>query len=201
MSKDRVEAISDAVIAILITIMVLQLGTPKGGSWQALHQDVPVLLAYVLSFVNLGIYWNNHHHMLAAVQRVNGASLWANLHLLFWLSLVPFTTDWMSTTHFRSAPVAAYGIVLLAAAIAYFVLQTALLRVEGRQSLLATAIGRDVKGKASPLLYCVGIGLSFVNGWLALAVYVGVALMWLVPDPRVERRLTAAPPGPGEQSR
>jgi uncharacterized membrane protein len=200
MSKGRLETISDAVIAIVITIMVLQLRTPTGSSWRSLRADVPVLLAYVLSFVYLGIYWNNHHHMLAAVQRVNGATLWANLHLLFWLSLVPFATAWMSENHFGSAPAAAYGIVLLAAAIAYYILQAALLRVEGRQSLLAAAIGRDLKGKASPLGYCLGIGLSFVRGWLGLAVYVGVALMWLIPDPRVERHLAAGRNGTGDHS-
>jgi uncharacterized membrane protein len=139
--------------------------------------------------------------MLAAVHRVDGATLWANLHLLFWLSLIPFTTAWMSANHFRSAPTAAYGMVLLAAAIAYFVLQRALLRVEGRQSLLAAAIGRDLKGKASLLLNCLGIGLSFVSGWPGLTVYVGVALMWLVPDPRVERRLAAGQHGTGDHSR
>jgi uncharacterized membrane protein len=201
MSKGRLETISDAVIAILITIMVLQLRTPPGSSWHALRQDVPVLLAYVLSFVNLSIYWNNHHHMMAAVRSINGAALWANLHLLFWLSLIPFTTAWMSESHLRSAPTAAYGIVLLAAAIAYVLLQGVLLRVEGRQSLLAAAIGRDLKGRASPPLFCLGIGLSFVSGWLGLAVYVAVALMWLVPDPRVERRLAAGQPGEGDHSR
>jgi uncharacterized membrane protein len=201
MSKGRLETISDAVIAILITIMVLQLRTPAGSSWHALREDVPVLLAYVLSFVNLAIYWNNHHHLIAAIHQVNGAALWANLHLLFWLSLIPFTTAWMSASHFRSAPTAAYGIVLLAAAIAYAVLQAVLLRVEGRQSLLAAAIGRDLKGRASPLLFCVGIGLSFISPWLGLAVYVVVALIWLVPDPRVERRLTAAPDRTGDQAR
>jgi uncharacterized membrane protein len=200
MSKGRLETISDAVIAILITIMVLQLRTPAGSSWHALREDVPVLLAYVLSFVNLGIYWNNHHHMLAAIHRVNGAALWANLHLLFWLSLIPFTTAWMSAARFRSAPTAAYGIVLLAAAIAYTVLQGVLLRIEGRQSLLAAAIGRDLKGRASPLLFCLGIGLSFVSGWFGLAVYVVTALMWLVPDPRVERRLAAVPDSTGDHS-
>jgi uncharacterized membrane protein len=200
MSKGRLETISDAVIAILITIMVLQLRTPAGSSWRALREDVPVLLAYVLSFVNLAIYWNNHHHLIAAIHQVNGAALWANLHLLFWLSLIPFTTAWMSAAHFRSAPTAAYGIVLFAAALAYTVLQGVLLRVEGRQSLLAAAIGRDLKGRASPLLFCVGIGLSFVSGWLGLAVYVVVALMWLVPDPRVERRLTAGRDRTGDRS-
>jgi uncharacterized membrane protein len=199
MSKVRLETISDAVIAILITIMVLQLHTPDHSTWGALQEDIPVLLAYVLSFVNLGIYWNNHHHMLAAVDHVDGVALWANLHLLFWLSLIPFTTAWLSAHRLTSATTATYGIVLLAAGVAYFVLQAALLRVEGRQSLLASAIGRDFKGKASPLLYCLGIGLSFVSGWLALAVYIGVALMWFVPDPRLERRLAAERQGPGEQ--
>jgi uncharacterized membrane protein len=151
-----------------------------------------VLLAYALSFVYLGIYWNNHHHMLAAVRRVSGAALWANLHLLFWLSLVPFTTAWMSENRFPPIPTAVYGITLLAAAIAYYLLQTILLRIDGDQSMLRTAIGTDLKGKASPLLYCLGIGLSFVNQWTGIAVYVMVALMWLVPDRRVERTLTTA---------
>jgi uncharacterized membrane protein len=190
-STRRLEAFTDGVIAILITIMVLGLRTPKGTSWGALSEDFPVLLAYVLSFVNLGIYWNNHHHMLAAVSRVSGAALWANLHLLFWLSLVPFATAWMSEKHFPPVPVAAYGIVLLAAAVAYYLLQGRLLSVEGDNSLLASAIGTDAKGKASPLMYCVGIGLTFVDRWLGLAVYVAVALMWLIPDRRVERKLAA----------
>jgi uncharacterized membrane protein len=191
-SKGRLEAFSDGVIAILITIMVLELRSPQGTSWGALREDLPVLFAYLLSFVNLGIYWNNHHHMLQAVHRVNGSALWANLHLLFWLSLVPFTTAWMSENDFPPVPTAVYGIVLLAAAVAYYTLQGTFLRAEGDESLLATAIGRDYKGKASPLLYCLGIGLSFVSPWLGLAVYVVVALMWLVPDRRVERTLTGA---------
>jgi uncharacterized membrane protein len=191
MSKGRVEAFSDGVVAILITIMVLELHTPGDTSWGALSEDLPVLLAYLLSFVNVGIYWNNHHHMLAAVHRVNGAALWANLHLLFWLSLIPFTTAWMSENNFQPVPIAVYGIVLLAAAVAYYVLQGTLLRAEGEQSLLATAIGRDLKGKGSPLLYCLGIGLSFFARWLGLAVYVVVALIWLIPDRRVEHTLTA----------
>jgi uncharacterized membrane protein len=190
MSKDRLEAFSDGVIAILITIMVLELHAPEGTTWSALRADLPVLLAYVLSFVYLGIYWNNHHHMLSAVDRVSGLTLWANLHLLFWLSLVPFMTGWMSENHFPPAPTAAYGMVLLAAALAYYLLQTALVRAAGEGSLLAAAIGRDVKGKLSPLLYCLGIGLSFANRWLGLAVYVAVALIWLTPDRRVERVLT-----------
>jgi uncharacterized membrane protein len=191
MSKGRFEAFSDGVIAILITIMVLELHTPQGTSWDALSEDVPVLSAYALSFVYLGIYWNNHHHMMAAVRRVSGGALWANLHLLFWLSLVPLVTAWMSENDFPPIPTAVYGIVLLAAAIAYYVLQTILLRVDGDQSMLRTAIGSDLKGKISPVLYCLGIGLSFVNQWAGVAIYVVVALMWLVPDRRVERTLAA----------
>jgi uncharacterized membrane protein len=198
MSKGRLEAFSDGVIAILITVMVLELRVPAGTSWHALGHESPRLLAYVLSFVYLGIYWNNHHHMLAAVSRVGGAVLWANLHLLFWLSLVPFTTAWMSEHRFPSIPTAVYGIVLLAAAIAYLILQTALLRTEGELSRLRVALGSDVKGKVSALLYVVGIGLAFADRWLGLAVYVGVALLWLVPDRRVERHLTTAPNEPSK---
>ena len=190
MPKGRVEAFSDGVIAILITIMVLELRTPVGTSWHALGHELPVLLAYALSFVYLGIYWNNHHHMLAAVSRVTGGAMWANLHLLFWLSLIPFSTAWMSEHRFPSVPTAVYGIVLLCAAIAYYILQTTLLRAGGENSLLRTAIGSDMKGKISPLLYILGIGLSFADRWLALAVYVGVALMWLVPDRRLERHVS-----------
>jgi uncharacterized membrane protein len=196
--KGRLEAFSDGVIAILITIMVLDLHTPDGTSWHALGHELPVLLAYALSFVYLGIYWNNHHHMLAAVSRVTGAAMWANLHLLFWLSLIPFSTAWMSEHRFPSIPTAVYGIVLLCAAIAYYVLQAMLLRAEGDRSTLRTALGSDLKGRISPLLYCLGIGLSFAFRWLALAVYVGVALMWLVPDRRVERHLSAASAKPSE---
>jgi uncharacterized membrane protein len=192
MSTGRLEAFSDGVIAILITIMVLELHTPHGTSWGALRDQFPVLLAYLLSFVYLGIYWSNHHHMLAVVSRIGGAALWANLHLLFWLSLVPFVTAWMSENHFAAIPTAVYGIVLLAAAVAYYLLQSTLLRVEGRDSLLATAIGRDLKGKLSPPLYCIGVGLSFADRWLGLAVYVVIALMWLIPDRRVERAMTAS---------
>ncbi|HWG12812.1 MAG TPA: TMEM175 family protein [Streptosporangiaceae bacterium] len=193
MPKGRFEAFSDGVIAILITIMVLELRTPEKANWGALGADVPVVLAYLLSFVMLGIYWNNHHHMMAMVSRVSGAALWANLHLLFWLSLIPFVTAWMSENKFAQAPVAAYGIVLLAAAIAYFVLQGVLVRIEGRDSPLAQAMGKDLKGKASPVIYVVGISLSFANRWIGVAAYVVVALMWLVPDRRVERRLMSAP--------
>ena len=193
MSKDRLQAFSDGVIAILITIMVLELHTPKGTDWHALREELPVLLAYVLSFVFIGIYWNNHHHMLSAVNRVSGASLWANQHLLFWLSLVPFATAWMSENNFPAVPTAVYGVVLLGAGIAYYVLQMTLLRADPEGSILAAAIGKDLKGKISPLVYCLGIGLSFVDRWLGIAVYVSVALMWLVPDRRVERVLS----GPG----
>src|ERR1700759_3188867 len=198
MPKGRLEAFSDGVIAILITIMVLELRTPSGTSWHALGHELPVLLAYALSFVYLGIYWNNHHHMLAAVSHVTGAAMWANLHLLFWLSLVPFSTAWMSEHRFPPVTTAVYGIVLLCVAIAYYILQTMLLRAEGQRSVLRAPLGSDVKGKISPLLYCVGIGLSFAYRWLALAVYVGVALMWLVPDRRVERHVSVAPTNPTE---
>jgi uncharacterized membrane protein len=193
MPKGRFEAFSDGVIAILITIMVLELRTPDRGNWAALGTDVPVLLAYLLSFVLLGIYWNNHHHMVAAVSRVSASALWANLNLLFWLSLIPFVTSWMSENSFAQAPVAAYGIVLLAAGIAYFVLQGALLRIEGPDSPLARAIGNDIKGKATVAICVVGIGLSFVDRWLGLAAYVVVAFVWLVPDRRVERTLLSGP--------
>jgi uncharacterized membrane protein len=192
------EAFSDGVIAILITIMVLELRVPHGTDLHALRPLVPVFLTYVLSFVYLGIYWSNHHHMLAVVSRIGGAALWANLHLLFWLSLVPFAAAWMSENDFPEIPTAVYGMVLLAAAVAYYVLQWTLLRVEGRSSLLATAVGRDFKGKVSPALYCLGIGLSFADRWLGVAVYVGIALMWLIPDRRVERAMTASRTSAGD---
>jgi TMEM175 potassium channel family protein len=197
-SKGRLETFSDGVIAILITIMVLELHTPAGTSWHALGHELPVLLAYVLSFVYLGIYWSNHHHMLAAVSRVSGAALWANLHLLFWLSLVPFSTAWMSEHRFPSTPTAFYGVVLLAAAIAYSILQAALVRADGEHSRLRVAVGSDIKGKLSVLLYCLGIGLAFANRWIGVAVYIVVALIWLVPDRRVEHHLLAAPAAPSE---
>jgi uncharacterized membrane protein len=194
MPTSRMEAFSDGVIAILITVMVLELKVPHGTTWSALHGSLPMLLVYVLSFVHLGIYWNNHHHMLMTTSRVNGLVLWANLHLLFWLSLIPFTTGWLGENHFAAVPAAAYGIVLLAAAVAYYGLQTAIVRAQGPGSVLAAAIGRDLKGKASPALYSAGIVLSFVNRWLSVSAYVVVALMWLVPDRRVERSLTVAGP-------
>jgi uncharacterized membrane protein len=195
MPTRRAEAFSDGVIAILITVMVLELRTPHGTTWSALSDSVPVLLTYLLSFVYLGIYWNNHHHLLMATERVTGLILWANLHLLFWLSLIPFTTGWLGENEFAATPAAAYGIVLLASSLAYFGLQSAIIRVQGTDSVLARAVGRDRKGKASPLLYALGIGLAAVDRWLSVAVYVIVALMWLIPDRRVERVLAA---GPGE---
>jgi uncharacterized membrane protein len=191
MSTGRMEAFSDGVLAIVITVMVLELPVPHGTTWGALHDALPVLLSYVLSFVYVGIYWSNHHHMLQATDRVTGLILWANLHLLFWLSLIPFTTAWMGENHFAATPAAAYGLVLLAAALAYFGLEQAIIRDQGRGARLARAMGRDWKGKLSPLAYVTAIGLSFVNQWLAVAIYVGMALLWLVPDRRVERTIAA----------
>jgi uncharacterized membrane protein len=191
MSTGRMEAFSDGVIAILITVMVLELPTPHGTTWAALREAAPVLLSYVLSFVYLAIYWNNHHHMLQATHRVTGLILWANLHLLFWLSLTPFATAWLGENEFAATPAAAYGIVLLAAALAYFGLQTAIVRDQGPQSLVRRAVGRDLKGRLSPAIYALGIGLSFVDRWLAMAIYAGMAVLWLVPDRRIERTVSA----------
>jgi uncharacterized membrane protein len=200
MSTNRMEAFSDAVIAIAITVMVLELPTPHDPTWHALRDAWPVLLSYVLSFVVLGIYWNNHHHMLQATARVNGPILWANLHLLFWLSLVPFTTAWMGENSFAPVPTAAYGVVLLAAALAYYVLQGMIIRDQGERSVVAAAVGRDLKGKLSPAFYVAGIALSFLSTRLAVAVFAAVALMWLIPDRRIERGLRAARPGePGAE--
>ena len=196
MSRSRLEAFSDGVIAIIITIMVLELKVPHGIDLAALRPLLPIFLSYVLSFVYVGIYWNNHHHLLHATQRVSGAILWANLHLLFWLSLVPFVTGWVGENHSASLPAALYGFVLLMAAIAYWILQRAILVEQGRDSVLAVALGRDLKGNLSPVVYIVAIGLSFVNQWLADGLYVLVALMWLVPDRRISRALAEA----GEKS-
>jgi uncharacterized membrane protein len=186
------ETFSDGVIAILITIMVLELDVPHGEHLKDLREVWPVFSSYVLSFVIIGIYWNNHHHMLRATERINGAVLWANLHLLFWLSLFSFGTAWMGENHYARTPTAVYGVILLAAAIAYYVLQTLILRELGPGSTLAVAIGRDLKGKLSPVIYTVGILLTFVSRWLGLAAYVVVALMWLVPDRRLASALSAA---------
>lgn len=190
MTKTRLEAFSDGVIAILITIMVLELKVPHGEGLAALRPLTGVFLSYILSFVYLGIYWNNHHHMLHTCQWVTGPILWANLHLLFWLSLVPFATGWLGENHFAALPAALYGVVLLLAAIAYFILQRQIIASQGPNSLLKRAIGHDKKGKISPLLYLAAIPLAFVSRWISLGIYVLVALIWLVPDRRVERVLS-----------
>jgi uncharacterized membrane protein len=189
MEKNRLEAFSDGVLAIIITIMVLELKVPHGESLDALRPLIPVFLSYVLSFVYIGIYWNNHHHMLHATHKISGAILWANLHLLFWLSLVPFATGWMGENHFGAMPMAFYGVVLLMAAIAYWILQSLIIASEGENSLLKKAIGNNWKGKASPLFYLLAIPLAFWSEWGALSLYVLVALMWLVPDSRIEKAL------------
>lgn len=189
MGKNRLEAFSDGVLAIIITIMVLEMKVPHGADLNALHPLLPVFLSYVLSFVYIGIYWNNHHHMLHTLHRVTGGILWANLHLLFWLSLFPFVTGWVGHNHFSSAPMALYGVVLLLAAIAYFILQQAIIASQGGESILKKAIGRDLKGKISPILYAVSIPAAYVEPWLAGSIYVLVALMWLIPDRRIERVL------------
>jgi uncharacterized membrane protein len=188
MSKGRLEAFSDGVIAILITIMVLELKVPHGADWSALRPLLPVFLTYVLSFVFLGIYWNNHHHLLHMADRINGTILWANLHLLFWLSLVPFVTGWMGENHFESVPAAVYGGVLLMAGAAYTILQRAIIAAQGPGSRLAAALGGDLKGKLSLGAYALAVALAFVNQWLSDGLYVFVALMWLVPDRRIESR-------------
>lgn len=190
MSKGRLEAFSDGVIAILITIMVLGMKEPQGADLASLAPVLPTLASYVLSFVFLGIYWNNHHHLFQAVDRVNGTALWANLHLLFWLSLIPFATSWINETGFAVLPVALYGVVLLLAAFAYFILVRVLLSLHGTDSLLATALGADFKGKISLVLYLVAIPIAFLNAWIAYGVYVLVAVIWLVPDPRIEKTLS-----------
>ncbi len=189
MGKTRLEAFSDGVIAILITIMVLELRVPHGDTLDALIPLWPIFLSYVLSFIYLGIYWNNHHHMLHTCTHVSGGVLWANLHLLFWLSLIPFATGFMGENHFASLPAALYGAVLFMAAIAYFVLQLLIIRVQGRDSPLRAAIGGDWKGKLSPVVYLVAIGVSFVLPALSLGLYALVALIWLIPDRRIESRM------------
>ncbi|OIR17261.1 hypothetical protein GALL_22820 [mine drainage metagenome] len=190
MGKARLEAFSDGVLAIIITIMVLELKVPHGSDWPALQPLLPVFLSYVLSFIYIGIYWNNHHHMLHTVKRVNGGILWANLHLLFWLSLVPFVTGWMGENHFAALPTALYGVVLFMAAAAYFILQYCIISANGgKESLLAKAVERDRKGKVSQLLYAIAIPVAFWDQWLADALYVLVAIIWLIPDRRIERMI------------
>jgi len=189
MKTTRLEAFSDGVLAIIITIMVLELKVPHAVELAALKPLLPVLLSYVLSFIYLGIYWNNHHHLFQATEQVSGGILWANLHLLFWLSLFPFTTAWMGENQLAAIPTAIYGFVLLMAAIAYYLLERTIIAKEGRDSLLAQAIGKDRKGKLSALLYFLAIPLAFVNSWIASTLYVLGALLWLIPDPRIERKL------------
>ena len=193
MQKGRLEAFSDGVIAVIITIMVLEMKVPHGTDPAALAPLVPVFVSYVLSYVYVGIYWNNHHHMLHAARSINGPILWANLHLLFWLSLIPFVTGWMGENHFAEIPVALYGTILLMSAISYYVLGRCLIKHEGTESLLGSAVGKDFKGRISVVIYVVAILLSFVNRWLALGLYFFVAFLWLVPDRRIERMRRADP--------
>ncbi len=189
MTKGRLEAFSDGVIAIIITIMVLEMKVPHGADLTALRPLIPVFLSYILSYIYIGIYWNNHHHLLQATRHINGRILWANLHLLFWLSLVPFATGWMGENHFAATPVALYGTVLFFAGLAYFILSRVLVAHHGLDSALASAIGKDFKGKVSLLFYALAILLSYVNSWFASSLYVLVAIIWLIPDRRIERNL------------
>jgi uncharacterized membrane protein len=191
MHKGRLEAFSDGVLAIVITIMVLELKVPHTTHWSALQDLVPVFGSYALSFVYVGIYWNNHHHLFQAVKHVNGAVLWANLHLLFWLSLFPFVTGWMGENHFAAVTVVVYGSVLIMAGVAYYILVRALLATEGTGSTLARAIGSDFKGKISVVIYAIGIASTWINAWIGVAIYTCVAIIWLVPDRRIERNLAA----------
>ena len=187
MGKSRMETFFDGVLAIIITIMVLEMKVPHGDTFESLTPLLPVLLSYILSFIYLGIYWNNHHHMMHTSHKVTGSMLWANLHLLFWLSLIPFTTGWMGENHFATLPAAAYGLVLLMAAVAYWILQQRIIVSQGEDSVLKRAIGSDWKGKLSPVLYIAAIILAFVSPWLSVALYVLVAVIWVVPDRRIER--------------
>ena len=187
MTKTRLEAFSDGVIAIIITIMVLELKVPHGAEWSSLAKLLPIFLNYILSFIYIAIYWNNHHHLMHACHRIDAAILWANAHLLFWLSLIPFATGWMGENHFAKLPTALYGVSLLMPAIAYHLLQRAIIRKNGNDGVLAAALGRDFKGKLSPLAYLIAIVLAFYLPWLSLVIYVGVALVWLVPDRRIEK--------------
>jgi uncharacterized membrane protein len=189
MGKTRIEAFSDGVIAIIITIMVLEMKVPHGDQLNNLTPLLPVFISYILSFVNVAIYWNNHHHMLHAASKVNGKVLWANMHLLFWLSLFPFVTGWMGENHFTTYPIALYGVVLCMAGIAYYILSRALIQLHGRSSTLATAVGKDKKGIISVVIYALAIPLSFINGYIGLALYALVAAIWLIPDQRIEKKL------------
>jgi len=186
MNRTRLEAFSDGVLAIIITIMVLEIKVPHGNDFEVLKPLIPVVVSYLLSFIYIGIYWNNHHHMMHTVKHVTGGILWANLHLLFWLSLIPFVTGWIGENHFDPIPMAMYGIVLLMAAVAYFLLQTQIIRSQGKDSLLARAVGNDIKGKISPILYSLAIASNFASQWISGALYILVALIWLIPDKRIE---------------
>ncbi|MGM5470132.1 TMEM175 family protein [Flavobacteriaceae bacterium LMO-SS05] len=190
MTKGRLEAFTDGVLAIIITIMVLELKVPHGGNFEDLSPLLPVFGSYVLSFIYLAIYWNNHHHMMQTVKHITGKILWANMHLLFWLSLVPFVTGWMGENHFTSASVFLYGIILLGAAIAYVILQRLIIQKHGENSILSKALGKDLKGKSSPILYILGIVFSFFNVWVSGAIFILVAIIWLIPDTRIEKALT-----------
>ena len=198
MEKGRLEAFSDGVIAIIITIMVLELKVPHGADWATLKPLLPVFLCYVLSFLYVGIYWNNHHHLIKVCRRVTGGIMWANLHLLFWLSLFPFVTGWMGENHAAQMPTVLYGVVLFLAAIAYYILQSLILADHGPASKLCAAIGKDVKGRISPVLYLIGITLSFWRPWIGASIYVLVALMWLVPDKRLEKALESPESSTGD---
>lgn len=189
MNKGRLEAFSDGVLAIIITIMVLEIKVPHGHEFNDLVALIPVFLSYVLSFIYIGIYWNNHHHMMQTAAKVSGGVLWANLHLLFWLSLIPFVTGWMGENSFAPKPMALYGFVLLMAAVAYYILQSCITRLQGNESMLAKAIGKDFKGKMSPVFYIMGITFSWFSSWLAGFMYILVALMWLIPDKRIEKSI------------
>ena len=191
MGKTRLEAFSDGVVAIIITIMVLEMRAPHDTDLASLRPLLPVFLSYVLSFVHVGIYWNNHHHLLHTARHVTGGILWANLHLLFWLSLVPFVTAWMGENHFEQQPVALYGVVMMMAGVAYYILTTTLIRHHGPESGLRAAVGNDFKGMISVVMYVIAITVSFANHWVSLAIYVAVTLMWLVPDPRIEKHARA----------
>jgi TMEM175 potassium channel family protein len=187
MNKERILAFSDGVLAIIITIMVLELKIPHGDKLEDLKPLIPIVVSYILSFVHIGIYWNNHHHMMYAVKKVNGVILWANLHLLFWLSLLPFVTGWMGENYFTTIPVALYGLDLFMSSIAYFILSQCLLKYEGKSSVLAAAVGNDFKGKISSILYVLAIVLAFINAWTSLGIYTLVAMIWVIPDKRIEK--------------
>ncbi|MEP6595969.1 MAG: TMEM175 family protein [Ginsengibacter sp.] len=189
MGSERLEAFSDGVIAIIITIMVLEMKVPHGDELASLKPLVPVFISYILSFINIGIYWNNHHHMMHAVRHINGPVLWHNIHLLFWLSLIPFVTGWMGENHFAKWPVALYGIILFMAGMAYFFLAHALINLHGKKSTIAVALGKDWKGKISVVIYAIGIGICFINEWIALSLYAFVAAMWFIPDQRIEKKI------------